>query len=88
MSRVCAWPKLRIGSIPTTVPIEDLIGAHYMKRQFQPGQIARIGDIEGEILELTATGVVLATPEGRTLVPAKAFNQQALVLVTPADGNE
>ena len=68
--------------------VEDLIGAHYMKQQFQPGQIARVGDVEGEILELTATGVVLATSEGRTFVPAKAFNQQTLVLVTPADDNE
>ena len=65
--------------------VEDLIGAHYMRQQFQPGQVARIGDLEGEILELTATGVVLATAQGRATIPAKAFNQQTMVLVTPSD---
>ncbi len=65
--------------------VEDLIGAHYLKQQFQPGQVARIGDFEGEILELTATGIVLATAQGRTTIPAKAFNQQPVILVTPSD---
>lgn len=65
--------------------VEDLIGAHHMKQQFQPGQIARIGDLEGEILEFTATGVVLATEQGRTTIPAKAFNRDVMVLITPGD---
>lgn len=64
--------------------VSNLIGAHYLRQQFQPGQTARIGDVEGEILELTPTSVVLATIEGRMTIPAKVFNEQSTVLVTPA----
>lgn len=64
--------------------VSNLIGAHYLRQQFQPGQTARIGNVEGEILELTPTSIVLATAEGRMTIPAKVFNEQATVIVTPA----
>jgi len=66
----------------------NLIGAHYVRQQFQPGQTARIGAIEGQILELTPTSVILATGAGRTVIPAKVFNEEAMVLVIPADSDE
>lgn len=68
--------------------VSNLIGAHYLQQHLQPGQTARIGEIEGEVLELTTTSVVLATAQGRTTIPAKAFNEEATVLMTPADDHE
>ena len=68
--------------------VGNLIGAHYLQQHLQPGQTAGIGDIEGEVLELTPTSVVLATAKGRTMIPAKVFNEEATVLLTPGDGHE
>ncbi len=65
--------------------VSNLIGARYLQQQFHPGQVARIGNIEGEILELTPTSVILASAEGRTMIPAKVFNEETAVLITPAD---
>ena len=68
--------------------VSNLIGAHYLQQHLQPGQIARIGEIEGEVLELTPTSVVLATVGGRTAIPAKMFNETATVVITPGDDHD
>ncbi len=68
--------------------VSNLIGAHYLQQHYQRGQIARIGDVEGEILELTPVSVVLATKDGRVTVPAKLFNEAPTALVTEASDHE
>lgn len=68
--------------------VSNLIGAHYLQQQFQPGQTARIGDVEGEILDLTPTSVTLDTAQGRMSVPARFFSEEITVLVTPAQDDE
>lgn len=68
--------------------VADLIGAHYLQHWLQPGQTARIGDIEGDVLEVNATNVVLATAEGRTTVPARLFSEQPSVVISPVRSDE
>jgi hypothetical protein len=62
--------------------VSNLIGAHYIQQYYQPGQLARLGDIEGEILELTPTSVIIAAESGRVTVPAKIFNESATLLLS------
>ena len=61
--------------------VSNLIGAHYLQQLYEPGQRAIIGDVEGEIVEMTPVGVVLATENGRVTIPAKFFNEQPTTLV-------
>ncbi len=68
--------------------VGNLIGAHYLQQHFKPGQQARIGEVEGEILELTPVSVILATENGRAIVPAKAFSDATTLLFTEAHGDE
>jgi Mechanosensitive ion channel, conserved TM helix len=63
--------------------VGNMIGVYQMQRHLRPGQQVRIGDTTGEILELTPTGVVLATEEGRTLLPGNMFNEESVNLLTP-----
>jgi hypothetical protein len=62
--------------------VSNLIGAHYLQKHYHPGQQARLGDIQGEILELTPTSVIVAAESGRVTIPAKIFNDSTTVLVT------
>ncbi len=62
--------------------VSNLIGSHYLQQHYRPGQQARMGDVQGEILELTPVSVVLATSEGRVIVPGKIFSEQATALLT------
>ncbi len=62
--------------------VGNLIGSHYLQQHYQPGQRAKMGRVEGEILELTPVSVVLATNEGRVIVPAKIFSDETTTLMT------
>lgn len=68
--------------------VSNLIAAHHLQDILEPGQEVRIGDWEGSVLEISATAVVLDTAEGRTSVPAKLYQEQAVVLLLQADSNE
>ncbi len=59
----------------------NLISGHHVKKAYQPGQNLRFGNIEGIILELTPTSVVLSTKEGRMIVPAKYFHSDPSLLI-------
>jgi small-conductance mechanosensitive channel len=61
--------------------VANLIGAHYLKQAFGVGQRVRIGGVEGTILEMTPVSIVLESSEGRVTVPAKVFNEEAIVLL-------
>jgi small-conductance mechanosensitive channel len=67
--------------------VANLIGAHYLRQAFGVGQRVRIGRVEGMILEMTAVSIVLESDEGRVTIPAKAFNEEAIVLLSRGDGN-
>ena len=49
--------------------VSNILASYYLQKTYTPGHNVRIGEIEGEIIQITPTAVVLATPEGRTLVP-------------------
>lgn len=67
--------------------IANLIGAHYLRQAFSAGQTIRVGDIQGRILEVTATVVVLETGQGRVTLPGRVYNEQAIAVITPgSDG--
>jgi len=59
----------------------NIISAHYLMKIYRPGQAVRIGDLQGRILEITRSEVILETPEGQVLVPARKFSEEASVLL-------
>ena len=65
--------------------VANLIGAQQATRLVEPGQVARIDDIEGQVLEVTPTAVILSTDQGRMAVPAGRFQQVAVLIVTADD---
>ena len=67
------------------VLVANLVGAQQLHRLLEPGQIARIDGMEGQVLELRSTSVILATEEGRLSVPAKLFQEAATLIVTVED---
>ena len=59
----------------------NIIAAHYVRHSYRTGQRVAVGSFEGEILEITRTAVVLDAEDGRTMVPARLFNENVSVLV-------
>ena len=61
--------------------VSNLIGAHYLARHYRPGQLLRVGDVQGRISQVTGHGVIVETDAGRAWVPAKLFQEQTSVLL-------
>jgi hypothetical protein len=61
--------------------VSNLIAAHHLRDVLEPGQDIRIGDWEGTVLEVATTAVILDTEAGRVSVPAKLYQEQAVVLL-------
>ncbi|MGK0236782.1 MAG: hypothetical protein ACI92G_000238 [Candidatus Pelagisphaera sp.] len=55
--------------------VANIIGVQRIRRHCSVGERIRVGDVEGEILELTQTSIILDTQEGQTIVPAKIFQE-------------
>lgn len=68
--------------------VSNLIAAHHLRDILEPGQNVRIGEWEGSVLEVSPTAVILDTEAGRTSVPAKLYQEQAVILLLPADTDE
>lgn len=61
--------------------VANLIGSHYLRQTYAIGQQVRVDGHEGKILEMSATSLVLETRDGRVSLPAKLFNDSAIVLL-------
>ena len=68
--------------------VANIISARYVRSNYRVGQQIRIMDMEGRILEMLPTGVILDTDKGRTFIPAKIFDQEASVLLDNQSPNE
>ncbi|MEX0824322.1 MAG: hypothetical protein WD001_01745, partial [Woeseia sp.] len=65
--------------------VSNILGAHQARDQIERGQTVRIGDFEGQVIEFTSTAIILATDSGRLSVPAKAFQDEATLIVADDD---
>jgi small-conductance mechanosensitive channel len=67
----------------------NLLGGHQLRKVYQSGQHVRFGNVEGTILELTPTSIILSTEEGRMIVPAKYFHSDpSLLIIQETNKNE
>ena len=56
--------------------VANIIGAQYLRKHCRIGETMQIGAVEGNIIEVSQTSIVLDTDYGRTVIPAKDFQEQ------------
>lgn len=61
--------------------VGNILASHYLQKSYAVGQRVKIGEWEGEIVQITPVAVLLQTAEGRALVPAKLFGESVSVLL-------
>lgn len=66
--------------------IANMLGAQSIAQAYQAGDTIRIGDIEGKVLRITRTSLVLETRDGQALIPAKRFSEQESVNISGGSG--
>jgi hypothetical protein len=62
--------------------IANAIGAHYMRQSFRVGEKVRLAGYEGRIIDINATSIVLETVGGRVNIPAGAYSNNPLELLS------
>lgn len=55
--------------------VSNILAAFYLQKIYQIGQTVKIGDVKGQIAQMTPTALILKTPEGQVMVPAKVFSE-------------
>lgn len=65
--------------------VANLLAAQSIARTYSVGDVIRIEAIEGRILRITSTSLILETPDGQTLVPAKRFSEIESVQLSRPD---
>lgn len=68
--------------------VANLIGAHYIRQAVPVGQVVRIGEFEGRVIDVTVTAVILETANGRVSMPGRVFNEQPITVLTGNAGTE
>ncbi len=64
--------------------VRNVVAAHHMRGVYRVGQRVRVSGEEGEILELTPTAVFVETVAGRTMIPARMFQDGVSILLDDA----
>lgn len=62
--------------------VANIIASQALAKAYRVGQTVRIDGLEGRIIETTPRAVILATDQGRMLVPAKKFDEEASLLLS------
>jgi hypothetical protein len=66
-------------ALGTRQHLANLIGAHYARKHYGPGDHIKVGAFEGRIVEITDGCVFIETEEGDVSVPAHHFSQEPFI---------
>ena len=56
--------------------IANIIGAQNLRKHCRIGEFMQLGTVEGIVIDITQTSIVLDTEKGRSIIPAKLFQEQ------------
>jgi small-conductance mechanosensitive channel len=61
--------------------VSNIIASHYVQEAYRVGDFIKIGDLEGRIVEIRSTSVMLESAGSQVLVPAQRFSEENSELV-------
>jgi hypothetical protein len=61
--------------------VSNIIASYYIHNTYREGNSVKINNIEGTIIRITSTAVVIDTKDGQVSIPAKDFSEVISVLV-------
>lgn len=61
--------------------VSNIIAANQLRQIYQVGDKVRIGDIEGRLMNIMMSRVIIETETGSVDVPAKVFDEQVTIII-------
>ncbi|HTU59917.1 MAG TPA: hypothetical protein VMF89_15805, partial [Polyangiales bacterium] len=68
--------------------VANILSAHYVHRLYQVGQTVRVDGVEGRIVRIAETSVILECAEGDVSIPARVFSDRRSTLVVHRVGGQ
>jgi len=65
----------------------DILSTFFAKKSFETGQFVRIGDIQGQIIEINSTNITILSGDTRIVVPTKQFMSQSVSILSDVNNN-
>ncbi|KAA3662107.1 MAG: hypothetical protein DWQ10_03190 [Calditrichaeota bacterium] len=62
--------------------VSNILASYYLQSRYREGHTIKIGEIEGQIIQITPTAVVLESTVGKITIPAKKFSEETSTLLT------
>lgn len=63
--------------------VANILAGHYVRELYEVGHTVRVAGLEGRIVRMTPTAVILSTEDGETAVPTHMFVETTSTRVTP-----
>jgi small-conductance mechanosensitive channel len=63
------------------IHVSNVIASNELRRLYQVGDRVRVGDIEGRVMDIRASRVLVETEAGTSDIPARLFDEQVTVIV-------
>ena len=60
--------------------VSDILASYYLQKIYKVGQIVKIYEMKGKIIQITPIAVIIETSEGQIYVPAKMFDEMTSLL--------
>ena len=61
--------------------VSNIIASYYINNTYSAGNLVKINEVEGTIVQITSVSVIIDTQEGQVSIPAKVFNESTTVLL-------
>lgn len=61
--------------------VSNIIASYYVHNTYKVGDTIKINNIEGTIIQIASTAVILETSDGQVSIPARVFNELVSILV-------
>jgi small-conductance mechanosensitive channel len=61
--------------------ISNILASYYMQNRYHIGEIVKIDNIEGQVVEFTSTSIIIESDKGQYTIPAKKFSEESSILV-------
>ena len=61
--------------------VGNILATNYVRQMYRTGDAVRMGDCEGNVLEITSTHVVIETDQGRVHIPGRQFISEKSTLI-------
>ena len=67
--------------------VSNLIGIRYLNPDYRVGELIRVGEYQGTVLEITSVSIVLDGEQGRVTIPARILSEQPSILIKQESNN-